>query len=313
MILVSSKPKVLFFGTGPVAAQSLKLLSRHTDIEAVITKPKPNHHKGDFPVIDVANQINSPIYYVNNKTDVSSLFKSAEFSSSLGVLIDFGIIVAKDVIDNFDKGIINSHFSLLPEWRGADPITFSILSGQKKTGVSLMLLVEAMDEGPILATSVLQLNGQETTPSLTQLLIEASDALLENEISKYVNGTTLPKPQSINNGPHTLSYSRKLTKADGKINWETPAVEIERQIRAFSQWPKSYTTLGSIDVIITKAAVHAATNSTPGTVVVDDKNLLVHTAKDYLEILEIQPAGKKPMSATAFIAGYGSRLNLEKS
>src|SRR5882672_4684555 len=94
---------------------------------------------------------NVPVVTASNKTELDSLLGQLHFTSRLGVLIDFGVIVSQKAIDHFDLGIINSHFSILPEWRGADPITFSILSGQEETGVSLMLLVRAMDEGPLLA------------------------------------------------------------------------------------------------------------------------------------------------------------------
>ena len=143
--------KLVFFGSGPVAASALRLLVKGFDIEAIITKPRPAHHRGEVPILAAAQELSLPIFTAANKQELDELFSTNPVSSRLAVLIDFGIIVSQKIIDYFPLGIINSHFSLLPQWRGADPITFAILSGQARTGVSLMLLVEAMDEGPLLA------------------------------------------------------------------------------------------------------------------------------------------------------------------
>src|SRR5688572_20047531 len=125
--------KIVFFGSGPVAAESLRLLGQSFEIEAIVTKPSTTREMG-------AAAGSARLLTVENRHELDVLISEHPFESEVGVLIDFGIIVSQKVIDYFPKGIINSHFSLLPEWRGADPITFSILSGQKKTGVSLMLL-----------------------------------------------------------------------------------------------------------------------------------------------------------------------------
>lgn len=286
---------IIFFGSGPVAAKSLELLAKDFDVEAVVTKPKPLHHIKAFPVIDVAKSLNFPVHTVSNKTDLSKLIDTQPFSSQLGVLIDFGIIVTQDVIDYFPLGIVNSHFSLLPEWRGADPITFSILSGQQTTGVSLMLLVEKMDEGPLLAQSELKISPEDTTPELTEELIELSHKMLQEVLPVYMDGGIRPYEQS-NHPP--ISYSRKLTKDDGLIDLGKPAVQLEREVRGYIDWPKSRTTIGGKEVIITKA--HVAETAEP-------KQLAIKTAKDYLVIDRLKPAGKQEMSAQAFLAGY-SRL-----
>ncbi len=179
---------IVFFGSGPVAAESLRLLAQHASIEAVITKPRPAHHKGGVPVIALAEELQIPLYMVTNKRTLNELFAAKPVQSKLAVLIDFGIIVSQDVIDYFPRGILNSHFSLLPQWRGADPITFSILSGQKRTGVSLMLLTAGMDEGPLLAQTEYILTSNTTIVSLTAGLITVSDAQLQAVLPLYLDG-----------------------------------------------------------------------------------------------------------------------------
>jgi len=295
---------VVFFGSGPVAAASLRLLNNNFTIEAVVTKPRPAHHKGSVPVIEVAEELSLPIHTVVNKRTLDELIASKPFTSQVGILIDFGIIVSQDAIDYFPLGIINSHFSLLPEWRGADPITFSILSGQKETGVSLMLLTAGMDEGPILAYAPYLLPPHITTPELTEKLIELSDALLQEVVPGYAAGAIVAKPQDES---QEITYSRKLTKSDGVIDWTKPAEQIEREVRAFIEWPKSSTVLAQRDVVITAAHVVHETGQ-PGTAVKLHKQLVVYCGKDALAIDKIKPAGKKEMTGQAFLAGYGNSL-----
>lgn len=306
-----AKPSVVFFGSGPVAAASLELLRNDFNIEAVVTKPKPTHHKEAFPVIEVAEKCKIPLHLVSNRTDLSDLVASKPFKSSVGVLIDFGIIVSQDVIDYFPRGIVNSHFSLLPEWRGADPITFSILSGQESTGVSLMLLVAAMDEGPLISFGKYKLPANITTPLLTEHLINLSHKLLKDELPRYLaNIDFKPAPQTITG--RKTSYSRKLTKSDGLIDWNKPALEIEREIRAFLDWPKSRAHLAGIDLIITQA--HATpsvgVDQKPGdiTVAPEAHEFGVATSNGTLWINRLKPAGKNEMTAEDFINGHKELL-----
>lgn len=296
--------KVVFFGSGPVAAKALELLRKNFDIEIVITKPKPAHHKAPFPVIDVCEDYDIPYVTCSNRKELSELISKTKFNSVIAVLIDFGIIVAQDVIDAFPLGIVNSHFSVLPELRGADPITFAVLSGQKTTGVSLMLLVEKMDEGPLIAYGEYQLPKDITTPVLTEHLIHFSDNLLHLELPKYIDKRH-SSPQSITN--REVSYSRKISKEDGKIDWTKEAKIIEREIRAYQDWPKSYTSLRGIDIAITEAAL-VNEQGMPGEISVKDKQLVVHCGQDSISIKKLVPAGKKEMTAESFINGHKTLL-----
>jgi len=302
---------IVFFGTGPVAAASLKLLVKDFAIEAVVTKPRAEHHRGSVPVLEAAEQLGLPIVEVTNKKEVSERVTAAQFASRVGVLVDFGVIVAQDVIDSFPLGIVNSHFSLLPQWRGADPITFSILSGQDKTGVSLMLLVKAMDEGPLLAVGEYDLPKDITTPALTKDLIDLSYALLKDTLPKYLSGEVRSASQErvadIVGYSAEPSYSRKLDKEDGILDWKKPAVQLEREIRAYYDWPKSRCILGGHAVIITKAQA-ADGSGQPGTIWKKDKVLGVYCAKGILMIERLKPAGKQEMSVEAFLNGYGKDL-----
>lgn len=303
---------VVFFGSGPVAARSLELLTEWAQIEAVITKPKPPHHKEAFPVLETAERHQLPVLEVRNRQELDELMLQRPVKSRLGVLVDFGIIVSQDVIDYFELGIVNSHFSILPEWRGADPITSAILSGQEQTGVSLMLLVAKMDEGPLLAQGIHDIGREETTVGLTEALIELSDGLLETCLQDYVEGIIVPRPQEVvakmmlYRAPQT-SYSRKLTKEDGLLDWHMPATQLERQVRAYLSWPKSHTSLANHDVVITKAHTMPG-KGTPGTIWRSGKELGIYTIDDIFVIDMVKPAGKGEMPIASFLAGYGAQL-----
>jgi methionyl-tRNA formyltransferase len=291
-------PGVVFFGSGPVAAKSLELLSANFNIETIITKPSTIH--------DMKSKNGTvPVFAVRDKQELDLLFRNTKFKSPLAILIDFGIIISRGVIDYFPLGIINSHFSLLPEWRGADPITFAILSGQTQTGVSLMLLDEHMDEGLLLAQSVCDISKDETTPSLTSKLIQISDSMLKAVVPLYLRHEVTPISQDQVNiaGNKIPSYSRRLTKDDSIIDWTKSATQLEREIRAYSEWPRSHTTLANREVIIIIATANDMAGK-PGIVSVNNKQLFVHCGQGSLEIKRLKPAGKAEMPIEAFLAGY---------
>ncbi|MEK7059135.1 MAG: methionyl-tRNA formyltransferase [Patescibacteria group bacterium] len=296
---------ILFFGSGPVAAESLALLAKDFQIEAVVTKPKPPHHKADFPVLTLAAKLGLKVLPTADKQKLLELFKTKPAASQLGIVIDYGIIIPQQVIDYFPLGIINSHFSLLPEWRGADPITFSILSGQKRTGVSLMLIEENLDEGPLLAQTPYDIPPNATTPELTEQLIELSHESLKQILPLYMDGSINPAPQEqvTMAASNKSTYSRKLTKQDGVLDFNKSAAVLECEVRAFVGWPRSRTRLGATDVVVTKAHVGEATGK-PGQLWIQGKQLGVHASDNTLVIDSLVPAGKREMSAAAFLAGY---------
>lgn len=304
--MTKTSKTTVFFGSGPVAAACLEKLLVHTPVEVIITKPRPPHHRGAVPVIDVAKKYNIPFLTTRDKKELSETIKNSSFSSQHGILIDFGIIVEQSVIDSFKHGIINSHFSLLPHLRGADPITFSILSGDEKTGVSLMCIDEGMDTGKLITSRSLPIEKEETAPSLTAKLIDVSDQLIQEYVPRYLAGELQPKNQP---HPDRATYSRKLTKQDGIIDWSKPAVQLEREIRAFHEWPKSRGKIGSMEVIIRQAHYVPTDFGTPGDYSIANKSLLcIQTGEGQLCIDRIQPIGKKEMPITAFLTGYSHAL-----
>lgn len=288
--------EIVFFGGGPVAEASLKHLQKHFIIEAVVTKPT---------TLKAMSAITkSPLHQTANKSALSELIATRPFKSRLGVIVDFGVIVEQAVIDSFKLGIVNSHFSLLPRWRGADPISFTILHGDKKTGVSLMLIDASLDTGRLLKQQGLDVQADTTTPELTDKLVELSNKLLVETLPNYISGNIKPRNQP---HPERATYSRKLTKADGIIDWNKPAKIIEQEVRAFYGWPGSRTSLAGKDVLITK--VHVVNQSgDAGNIQATKKELVIACGQESLSVDKLKPAGKNEMPVAAFLAGHRSRL-----
>jgi len=284
--------RVVFFGTGPVAAKSLHALNNHFQIELVITKTRSPHHKGPAPVEELATSHHLPLAFANTKTELDQLFDQTALHSKLGIIVDYGVIVSQKVINSFKLGIINSHFSLLPEWRGADPITFTILSGQSTTGVSLMLVAPKLDTGKLITQRSLRVSPSDNTPSLTEKLIDLSNQLLIKHIPLHLSGQTKPYPQP---HPEKATFSRRLTKADSLLSPTTmTAPECERQIRAFLDFPKSKFTLLGIPCTITAAHVAAQPQTAIDPQCADG---------NYLIIDQLIPENSRPMTAQAFLNG----------
>lgn len=296
----------IFFGSGPVAAESLVVLIKHFKVEAVITKSNPEHHRGIAPVEELAKYNKLPVFFANNKLEIDELINRHAFSSNIGIVVDYGVIISKEAIDSFPLGIVNSHFSLLPQWRGADPITFSILSGQPKTGVSLMLIEPSLDTGKLLTHKSLPIRPDDTAASLTMRLIELSNNLLLEYLPKYMTGLIKARNQP---HPDRATYSRKITKEDGIIDWSKPAKQIEREIRAYFGWPGSRCEIAGKQVTITKARIiEGSPNHKTGHVTVDNKRLVVQCGMQALVMELLKPSGKNEMSGESFVRGYLQNL-----
>jgi methionyl-tRNA formyltransferase len=223
----------------------------------------------------------------------------ASYDAEAAVLVAYGRIIPQEIIDIFPRGIVNIHPSLLPKHRGSTPIESVILNGEAETGVSLMALAPEMDAGPVYAQQKLELTGAETKIELTdKLSVIGRDLLLAN-LPAILNGSLEPKPQD----ETRATYDKQIEKADGVMDFTKPAVQLEREVRAYAGWPRSRARINDIDVIIT--AAHAAPGSgEPGQIWQEGKKFGFYTSENTLEIDKLIPAGKKEMSSEAFLAGY---------
>jgi len=227
-------------------------------------------------------------------------------NADIGVLVAYGQIIPQSIIDLFPYGIINIHPSLLPKHRGSAPIESVILDGDTETGVSIMQLVRAMDAGPIYDQSIVELVGKETKQGLSEKLLDIGSRMIVETLHQIFSNSQVPIPQ--NEAEATTDI--QIQKNNGVLNWDLSAERLSRQIRAFSDWPGSKATLGSIDVVITEARAIPIEGGLgqAGSLLVTKDSLTVTTADGGLVIDRLKPLGKNEMTIKEFLSGYSSRL-----
>lgn len=263
-------------------------------ISAVITKPDSKQGRGHKlmpPVIKtLAIQNGIEVLQPLDLLDIHGYLRSLD--EPLGVLVSYGKIIPKQIIDLFTPGVINVHPSLLPKYRGPSPIEAAILNGDSKTGITIMKLSEKMDAGPIYAQSVMPLYKTETGPYLSDVLAELGSKELVRLIPSIIDGSLLPTPQD----ERLVSYSKLLQKSDGELNPSEQTADLaEKQVRAFMNFPKTKFKINGHSIIVTKAH----TTDTPAT----DIDIRFKDGA-YLSIDElVAPSGRK-MNAKDFINGY---------
>ena len=308
--MVNVRP-IIFFGTDDFSAPSLQvLIDEGYDIAAVITKPDSKSGRGQklaaplVKQIAVANDITvwQPTRLIEISDDIAAL------GEITGVLVSYGKIIPQSIIDLFTPGIINIHPSFLPKYRGSSPIEAAILNGDEKIGISVMQLTAAMDAGPVYGFAEVPLSGTENQTQLYASIASKGAQVLKTFLPEILNNSCalLPQDESL------ATYTQKITKQDGVIDWNKSAIQIEREIRAYATWPQSHTTIGDVEVIITDATAAPAGDISvaPGSIQLLKELgiLIIFTGDGSLAINKIKPIGKKEMPVQAFLAGYASRL-----
>ncbi len=303
---MTHKLRLVFFGTEAWAIPSLDALIEQHEVVGIVTKPDALSGRGHkltaSPVKEVALRCGIPVFEPTNLTEFTA--DLARLEADLGVVIAYGKLIPDEIIELLRHGIINCHPSALPHHRGPSPIEAAILAGEA-VKVSIIQLSAEMDAGDILAQADLPGSGDGlTAPELyaaaglvgAELIIEVIDALAA--------GTLHRTPQDHSQ----TTLSRKISKADGVIDWTKPAGVIEREIRAYAGWPGSKATLSGQDITITHAHVAAMTpadSMTPGTpLIASDGSLAFQTGQGLLVADRLKPAGKREMTGQAYLAGH---------
>lgn len=254
---------VAFFGTSDRSEPILSVLKQNFHLSLCVTKEdkpfgrnqtlketgvKSWSKKNNIEYITVSDLKNEN---GENENCEKVINKLKEKKIELGIVADFSLIIPNDLINTPTYKLINIHFSLLPKYRGASPVQFSILNGDEKTGITYYLIGKGMDIGPILHQLQYELNQKETAGELNKTLFQIAAQNLPDVIEKYVKKELTPLPQDNLKATYTYSKSRSkrtfIYKEDAKINWSQPAEQIEREIRAYNPWPISWTTLGELD------------------------------------------------------------------
>lgn len=279
-------------------------------VAAVVTKPDSPQGRGQKvtpPKVKVYAQENDiPVWQPSKLSEIADMV--AQLEEPAGVLVSYGKIIPQSILDLFTPGIINVHPSLLPKYRGPSPIEAAILNGDNETGVSIMRLSAHMDAGPVYVQQAVSLLGTETVDQLYDQLGSLGSKMLVEVLPHIIDGSLQPVDQQ----DDAASYCHIIRKDDGIIDWQKPAEQIEREIRAYKGWPQSRTKLGAVDVIITKAHVGQSLDGEPGHIEISEHSdgdvIAVDTIDGCLIIEELKPLGKKEMPVKAFLAGYRSQI-----
>lgn len=299
--------RTIFLGSGAFAVPTLQMLAAHVAVALVGVLTPPDRSAGrrgrptPVPIAAEARRLGLPLFQPERIRTLETAAAIRELGPALGVLADFGRIIPSAILELPRHGILNVHPSVLPRHRGATPISATILAGDPEAGVSVLRMDTGLDTGPVLARRSWPLSGSETTPELeARAAIEGAELLAEL-LEPYLRGECHPVAQD----EAAATLTRPLRREDGLLDPVRPAAELERQVRAYLPWPGSYlqTQTGRI-VVHRAAAARREAGDRTGLLVADGDGLALVAADGRLRLLEVQPAGGRPMSAAAFLRGH---------
>lgn len=292
-------------GTPNFAIPALEALADAYHVVGVVTQPDRPAGRGrrtaPSPVKQVALERGLPLYQPRSLRAPEAVAQLAAWRPEVIVVAAFGQILRQDVLELPPYGCLNVHASLLPRWRGAAPVPAAILGGDKVTGVTIMRMDAGLDTGPILAQREELIRPDDTTGTLEGRLAQLGAALLMDTLPLYLAEELSPQSQPAEGA----TYASQLRKEDGRIDWTLPAVELDRQVRAFNPWPGAFTTWRGRRLKVLRAAPLPDwdRNAPPGTVFTLADGLAVAAGRGALRLEEVQLAGKRPMDIEAFLHG----------
>lgn len=300
--------KIIFMGTPDFSVGTLEALveAGHEVVLAVSQPDKPKGRGKEMqfpPVKECALKHNIPVYQPDKIRRPECYEHLKTFEADVCVVVAFGQIIPKSILEMTKYGCINVHASLLPKYRGAAPIQWAVIDGEEVSGVTTMQMNEGLDTGDILEVTEVVLDPKETGGSLFDKLAAEGAKLCVKTLKDLEEGKVTPIPQ----GETTTAYAKMLDKKIGQIDWTKSAVSIERLIRGLCPWPSAYTDWNGKTMKIWEAEVEASgeKSSECGTIVrVTKKDFAVQTGEGLLIVKSLQIPGKKRMDADAFLRGY---------
>lgn len=297
---MSESLRIIFAGTPDFAARHLDaLLSSGHQVVGVFTQPDRPAGRGKklmpSPVKVLAEEKGLPVFQPASLRPQENQQLVAELNADVMVVVAYGLILPKAVLDMPRLGCINVHGSLLPRWRGAAPIQRSLWAGDAETGVTIMQMDVGLDTGDMLHKLSCPITAEDTSGSLYDKLAELGPKGLIETLQQLASGTAKPEVQD----EALVTHAEKLSKEEARVDWSLSAAQLERCIRAFNPWPMSWLEIDGQPVKIWQASViNEKTNAQPGTIVdVSKQGIQVATAEGILNLQSLQPAGKKAMSA----------------
>lgn len=300
--------RLVFMGTPDFSVGTLQaLIEAGHEIVGVVTQPDKPKGRGKTllptPVKAVALEHNLPVYQPERARDPQFVELMQSLAPEAIIVVAFGQILPKAILDLPKYGCINVHASLLPEYRGAAPIQWAVIDGKKESGVTIMRMNEGLDTGDMISKTVVPLAEDETGGSLFDKLSEEGAKLCVTTLEEIAAGRAVYEKQPEES---TTDYARMIDKKMGEIDWTQSAEKIEQLIRGLNPWPSAYTYLNGKSLKIWKAEVlEEMSEEQPGHVVKAEKDkLYIQTGKGILNVQELQLEGKKRMETDAFLRGY---------
>ena len=306
--------KVIFMGTPDFAVGALEaIIKAGHEVTLVVTQPdKPKGRSGAMqfpPVKECAVKYNIPVFQPVKIKTPESVAELKKYEADIFVVAAFGQILSKEILDMPRLGCVNIHASLLPKYRGAAPINWCIIDGEKETGVTIMKMDVGLDTGDMLTSKVVPIDKKETAGSLFDKLAICGADLIVDTLPKLERGEITPVKQD-----ETLTcYAKMMDKSLGEINWTRKAEELERLIRGLNPWPGCFTFVNGKSLKLFDAdVVETSTKSNPGEVIEVTKDaIIVSCGENALRINELQLEGKKRMDTKSFLLGNQWKTGLK--
>ena len=298
--------KIIFMGTPAFSAPILRMLVEEGyEVVSVVTQPdRPVGRKKVMtatPVKEEAMRLGLPVYQPEKLKNPEELQHVLELEADLIVTAAFGQILPSELLEAPKLGAINVHASLLPAYRGGAPIHQAIMDGQKETGVTIMYMVDRLDAGDIISQVAVPIGEQDHTGSMFDKLSIAGRDLLKRTLPPIIAGTN----ERISQDEQAVSYARNISREQERIDWSKSAISIYNQVRGLHPWPVAYTTFNGANMKIwwTEKTSSNATGQAGQVTGLTDSSILVQTGEGVLAITELQPAGKKRMTAKEYLKG----------
>lgn len=300
-----SKPlRIVFAGTPDFAAQHLDaLIQSHHDVIAVYSQPDRPAGRGKKLKASEVKQLalthDIPVYQPENFKSDEAKQQLADLDADIMIVVAYGLLLPKAVLETPKLGCINVHGSILPRWRGAAPIQRAIWAGDAETGVTIMQMDEGLDTGDMISIATCPIEAHDTSASLYSKLAELGPTALIDTLATIADGTANAEKQN----DKLANYAKKLSKDEANIDWQMPAQQIERNIRAFNPWPICFTQMQGNTVKIYAAELVNLDGNVGEVLAADKTGITVATGEGALKITQLQPQGKKPMSVQDFLNG----------
>lgn len=291
-------------GSPGFAAKILDFLSKEYSIIGVVTQPDRKSGRGNkitpSPVKQLAVKLNIPVQQPERLKDPVAFERLERWKPDMIIVAAFGQILRQNILDMPPLGCVNVHASLLPRWRGAAPIQAAILNGDEQTGVTIMKMDAGVDTGPILKQKAILIDRSDTGESLSEKLSVLGGKLLIDTLPEYLNGSIIPVAQD----EMGFSYAPQLTKENGLLDFAQPAEEIERKVRAYFPWPGTFFNLSNMQIKVLGVKVEPKVELGIGIRGKLNGYPAIGTSSGALILIELQPAGKKPMKGIDFLNGF---------